>query len=271
MTNKHIYFNLLKAGALAATFLLFGCKKKSLEIEIIESACKGFTISDLEYNVIQDPTCGGNGNEVAVDISFSFDGEKDCLDSVILAPKFYESDNSELYPSFESQLGNMDFTLTENTVSFQLLATFDSEAEAANLNHLWVKQHTQNEIGNQSNPLEFRINGKCSTVDPSTYNSPKATYDVTSSQVPVRFWDDAAEDGDIISVYLNGEWVLENYTLSNEGEYFLFNVNSGDNTMVIFAINEGESGPNTLAVSIDDVKTDLAPSLLTGESINLRL
>ena len=60
-----------------------------------------------------------------------------------------------------------------------------------------MKLHTENEIGNKSNPLEFRINGACSTVDPSTYNEPKAEYTVFTNQVEIRFWDDVRTESEI--------------------------------------------------------------------------
>src|SRR5206468_667864 len=104
--------------------------------------------------------------------------------------------------------------------------------------HLYLKLHTENELGAESNDVELRANGLCSTVDPSTYTV-KSTVNVTSNKVNITFRDYASEDGDIISVYLNGKWVLENYTLTNAGKTFTFDILSGNNYLVIYANNQG--------------------------------
>ena len=36
---------------------------------------------------------------------------------------------------------------------------------------------------------------------------------VSSNEVRLQFWDDNKEDGDIISLNLNGEWILKNYVV----------------------------------------------------------
>ena len=91
------------------------------------------------------------------------------------------------------------------------------------------------------------------------------------TQAPSRAsrWD-GEEDGDIVSVWINDNVVLDNYMLTNAGRTFTFQVQPGNNKLVLFAINEGDVGPNTAAITINNSRRiNLSPDLLRGEAINI--
>ena len=47
-------------------------------------------------------------------------------------------------------------------------------------------------------------------------------------------------------------------------------LDSGANDLVVFALNEGTSGPNTVAIAIDDVEIQsFSPGMLTGEAVQI--
>lgn len=75
---------------------------------------------------------------------------------------------------------------------------------------------------------------------------------VYSKDIRIRLWDINQEDGDIVSVNLNGEWVIDNYVLTNEGEYFNFKLDGQVNYLVLHAHNLGEIPPNTAGISVSD-------------------
>ena len=75
---------------------------------------------------------------------------------------------------------------------------------------------------------------------------------VYSKDIRIRLWDINQEDGDIVSVNLNGEWVVANYMLTNEGEYFNFKLDGQVNYLVLHAHNLGEIPPNTAGISVSD-------------------
>ncbi len=75
---------------------------------------------------------------------------------------------------------------------------------------------------------------------------------VHSKEIKIRVWDINIEDGDIISVNLNGEWVLQNYQLTNAGEVFEFTLKDQDSFLVLHAHNLGEIPPNTAGIAISD-------------------
>ena len=81
------------------------------------------------------------------------------------------------------------------------------------------------------------------------------------------------EDGDLVSVYLNGMWIIENHFLLNAGTLFTYStslLNPGSNDLVVFALNEGSSGPNTVSISINgDEIENFSPGMLTGEAVEI--
>lgn len=95
---------------------------------------------------------------------------------------------------------------------------------------------------------------------PSTYssrpNEEQGEYHVTSRNVTFYVWDDGnLIDGDIISLIVNNNTVIDEYELKGPGEKKSVNVtldNNGYNWVLLYAHNEGTSPPNTCAVTCDD-------------------
>ncbi|MDH5475715.1 MAG: hypothetical protein OEX22_08505 [Cyclobacteriaceae bacterium] len=75
---------------------------------------------------------------------------------------------------------------------------------------------------------------------------------VSKSTVTVSVWDHQVVDGDIISLILNGEWILENYMLKKEKNTFEINLKEGENILILYAKNLGKYVPNTAAIVVDD-------------------
>jgi|GEM_PF-4282802 len=68
-----------------------------------------------------------------------------------------------------------------------------------------------------------------------------------------RIWDNAAQDGDIITVTLNGSTLVAGHSLTNAGNTYPLRYRRGRNVLVIQALNEGSSPPNTAAISFANV------------------
>ncbi len=75
---------------------------------------------------------------------------------------------------------------------------------------------------------------------------------VHSKEIKIRVWDINIEDGDIISVNLNGKWVLDHFQLTNAGSVFEFTLENQRSYLVLHAHNLGEIPPNTAGISITD-------------------
>lgn len=84
---------------------------------------------------------------------------------------------------------------------------------------------------------------------------PGGLQDVTvdSRQVEMRLWDHGEQDGDIVTVYLNGQALVSNFPITNAGANFRLMLNPGPNRLVVFAHNEGSSSPNTASISLTRV------------------
>lgn len=70
------------------------------------------------------------------------------------------------------------------------------------------------------------------------------------SGVPLVLWDDAENDGDTISVLLNGKVVLDHFGLSRKRHRIYLPLEWGDNTILVVAHNEGRVPPNTARATI---------------------
>lgn len=78
------------------------------------------------------------------------------------------------------------------------------------------------------------------------------TMETGSDLVTVKVWDRGRVDGDKISLYLNEELILEDFTLAKEKKEVTLHLKPGINYLVMHAVNLGSIPPNTAAMEIDD-------------------
>ncbi len=89
------------------------------------------------------------------------------------------------------------------------------------------------------------------------------------TKVPIKIWDDLEEDGDIISLSLNGEWVLRNYKVRKESLEIELNLDRSENYLLMYAENLGEIAPNTAVVEIGNKRIKLSSDLRKSDAIKL--
>lgn len=274
--KKLLYLSILNI------LFLGSCTKQDLKLEVIEKACRNFKIQQPSYStpLTTDPCSGGT--TLSLNVSFTFNDNDDCIHLIKNEPTFYDANNNEITGvSFKESILKSDAEVTVNSesITYKFEAEFADLTDAGNFNHLVLKFHTENETEEASNDLEIRINPSCSVVTSSAFTDNATTVNVVSNTFDITLWDNAAEDGDIVSVYLykndtDGEWLIENHTLTNAGNTFIFNGNlsGGTNRLVVFALNEGSSGPNTVSISVNGTEIEnFNPGLLTGEAIRINL
>ncbi|PRX57428.1 hypothetical protein [Flagellimonas meridianipacifica] len=76
-----------------------------------------------------------------------------------------------------------------------------------------------------------------------------------SERLKVKVWDHQEEDGDIVSIYLNGDLVLSKHLLTNDHQEFDIELDSEKaNDFLLYAHNLGEVSPNTVSVEITSDK-----------------
>lgn len=70
--------------------------------------------------------------------------------------------------------------------------------------------------------------------------------------INIEVFDKNKVDGDIVSVYLNGELVEEHIVVEKEKKVIKLHLQEGSNLLVLYAENMGKMPPNTAAVIIKD-------------------
>jgi len=75
---------------------------------------------------------------------------------------------------------------------------------------------------------------------------------VNQHQVVVRMWDHAKEDGDIVDLYLNGQY-LRRISLTNGGSNITLTLAQGNHRFQVRALNEGTDKPNTASIHVSGV------------------
>ncbi len=74
-----------------------------------------------------------------------------------------------------------------------------------------------------------------------------------NADITIEYWDHMKVDGDIISLYLNGNEVVSKYTLKKERERTEIRLRTDiPNDLFLFAHNEGMNPPNTVSIKISD-------------------
>ncbi len=76
--------------------------------------------------------------------------------------------------------------------------------------------------------------------------------DVRSNNIQLKMWDNGVVDGDILTLYLNGEVLVEQFRLSKRKSIIEIQLESAENVLILHADDLGDLPPNTVAVTIDD-------------------
>jgi hypothetical protein len=95
----------------------------------------------------------------------------------------------------------------------------------------------------------------------------------TTKELTLAIWDDAVEDGDTISISVNGNWVAKNALIRKVPQFIHVTLNPGSNTILFVGENLGSIPPNTSVLEIIDGKRRKAFFLetVTGENNLLKI
>lgn len=111
----------------------------------------------------------------------------------------------------------------------------------------------------QQNDLLFEIVYKRSQKVPDDINGRKINYTksfaISSPNITIKANDPQRADGDIISLNLNGEWILKGYEVSELPLTLKASTSRNQNYLILYAENMGAIPPNTAAIEIFDGTT----------------
>lgn len=97
------------------------------------------------------------------------------------------------------------------------------------------------------------------------------TINVRNSNVKLIIKDPNAEDGDVISLYLNGYPLLIEYSVLKKEKVIEIELDEGENHIIMRAINVGRIPPNTASITLDDGKTKQTVTLSAQEKKNVAI
>ncbi len=96
-----------------------------------------------------------------------------------------------------------------------------------------------------------------------------------NAEVTISVWDAEAIDGDSIALILNGEYILQNQSLTEEKILVKAQLKPGKNYLVLYAHNQGKYPPNTAAIIVDDGirknQIELKSNLKTSGALEITL
>ena len=76
--------------------------------------------------------------------------------------------------------------------------------------------------------------------------------EVKNKTIRIRVWDNGTIDGDVCTLFLNGEMILKKYRVTRNKHETIVKLEKPVNYLILHAINVGSISPNTVAVSVDD-------------------
>lgn len=76
--------------------------------------------------------------------------------------------------------------------------------------------------------------------------------EVQSPKLKIKTWDNGTVDGDIVTLFLNGNLLFEKYRVTKNKYTKLVTLKEENNFLILHAESLGEISPNTVAVAIDD-------------------
>ena len=93
--------------------------------------------------------------------------------------------------------------------------------------------------------------------------------------IELKLFDHMIQDGDIVSINFNGDWILEKHSIENKAEILTLKLNpKGKNYLLLHADSEGRRPPNTLGIKYtyqgETKEIQLKSSLKTSELIEIR-
>lgn len=80
--------------------------------------------------------------------------------------------------------------------------------------------------------------------------------EVQNDQLKIKVWDNGTVDGDVLSLFLNGKQLLNNFRVTKHKYTILVTLDRKTNFLILHAVDLGNVIPNTVAVSVDDGKKE---------------
>ena len=97
---------------------------------------------------------------------------------------------------------------------------------------------------------DLKVQNKLNDQVAERKTEPVATIKVDTSAIVLELWDGAVQDGDSISLRLNGKWVTTGFPVKNAVQKISIQLQPGENELLFMADNLGSIPPNTAELRI---------------------
>ncbi len=102
-------------------------------------------------------------------------------------------------------------------------------------------------INNVLFEISYKIRNVAAKEIEKTNIALKEVISIPNKKTKISIWDNNVEDGDIISLSLNGEWIIRNLEVKKCRTSFYVDLDQGENYLIMKAENTGSKPPNTAA------------------------
>ena len=184
--------------------------------------------------------------------SFNDDQSK-CVDLGFVYYAPFNNTYTESYEFFQqgTSVGKSRVTFQGGTFMFNLRYTFNGEIKdrpKRPVDSTKIK-HRRDEVVKNEEKRKVKILGRDLDI--------QQKINVGGDSVVVEVWDKGIIDGDRIALYLNGDLIADNITLTKDKQKVVLHLLPGKNYLVMHALNLGSIPPNTAAIDINggEVKT----------------
>ncbi len=175
-----------------------------------------------------------------------------------------------LQATFGNKKFSMDFGTKKDVAATFIVAKIYYEAEAdstedSSYQHHMVTQFLENKLQNdvtiyrypdKDRKIVFKNDTVRALAENSLLRDAKVVGNIKarSSQILLAFWDDAVEDGDSISLSINGHWIVQGLAVKKKPQFIYVTLEQGPNIITFIADNLGSIIPNTSVLEIIDGK-----------------
>lgn len=245
--NDNSAHNIVQPGLSSAYFGI---------IDTIEVATKDGVIKfdNNKDNDIITITLNGSPILDQIDSKKKRDPEDFILDTGVNIISFFSEDYGRTPPSsasisleFGNQQKTLDFNSKENIAAtfivLKVLYRYDPDKEK-NFGDNFKFNKNSNHPGYESSYVTETKLQRTSTK--------LGDIVTTSRQITLALWDDAVEDGDSISININGKWIAKGFPVKKKPQFLTVTLDPGPNNIIFVADNLGSIIPNTSILEIID-------------------
>ena len=226
-----------------------------LEFSIIGEKVKGYSITDLDGADETKNTIEGTYNKKTKELSFK--------ETDILYTKSKYQSNDFCFINFKGKVGLQN---NKSKIDGSFLGMFDTKEKCIDGNLSLIGSEklykSMSKVQKKIEKTKRIDQDKKDKINPikllDSLKINKITKDedlivfTKSTKVTVSFYDDAQEDGDIINILQNNQYVLRNYKITKNKKNITLDLAKGENEFTIEAVNEGSISHCTARIEIID-------------------